>query len=118
MMDTKLKNSVLWQSLLQKKIYDLKNDMEFGEIPDKEKVEELLFQFEKANYKRVSLLKRDDEKNISSSFLDPIIFEDNGKVEQGVLFAPIKGALNFIEENYNSDNVFLQELAMYVASSV
>ncbi len=97
-----------------KKINMLIEDVEFGDIPEVEKVEELLSNLEKTNLKRISLLKAEGETNLSTAFIDEINFKDGGCIVGSRLIGPVEGAIDFVAEQQQSDNIFLKQMAMYI----
>ena len=114
-MDKKLKDSVLSFAYWINKAYDIMDDLKVGVIPDETELEDVLFNLEKANLKRISLLKERGETNLSSSFVDAIIFKDCGEIVDGKLVGPADGAIDFIVTNENSSNLFIAQMATYVA---
>ena len=56
-----------------------------------------------------------DEKELSSSFADLIQFKDGGMIDKGKLVGPVEGAIDFVMEHEDSSNVFLAQMAEYVA---
>lgn len=109
-------NLVLSEILLYKELCLVKENIILGEIPDKDMFNELVTKFEKSDDKRVMYLKEHSEQNTSSSFLDDIVFRDNGYVTDGRLMGPIDGALDFIGEQSKSPSKFMQQVATYVAT--
>ena len=115
MMDEKLCNEVSKMAYFQKKIYDLADNMQYGEIPTKESIDTLFRNIEMANDKRVEILRSRSEKNYSASFMEPAIFKDNSEIKNAHLFGEPTGALDFISEQQDSEDIFMQQMAMYVA---
>lgn len=114
-MNKKLKNSVIDFSFYTKKLYEIIEDIEFGVIPNEKELEHIFSKIEGADNKRVSLLKAMDEKELSSSFADLIQFKDGGMIDKGKLVGPVEGAIDFVMEHEDSSNVFLAQMAEYVA---
>lgn len=114
-MDKKLKDSILNFSYQINRAYDIIDDLRIGVVPDEEELEEVFFNIEKANSKRISILKEKGESNLSSSFVDDIVFKDCGEIVNGKLVGPIDGAIDFIINNEDSNNIFIAQMATYVA---
>lgn len=114
-MTGKLKTAVISTCFWNKKLYEVKSNIEMGEMPDPEEVGKIVHELEKANNKRVSVLKMQGENNVSSTFMEDITFRDNGELIEGQLFGPISGAIDFINEQSESNDLFMQQMAMNVA---
>ena len=114
-MNKKLKNSVIDFSFYTKKLYEIIEDIEFGVIPNEKELEHIFSKIEAADNNRVSLLKAMDEKVLSSTFADIIQFKDGGMIDKGKLVGPVEGAIDFVMEHEDSSNLFLAQMAEYVA---
>lgn len=105
------------QIYLYQLICTFKNNFEeFGEIFEPETFEYFMSEYEKADTKRKEILEKLGYSNKSASFLEDITFKDNGKIVEGQLFKPLEGALDFVKEFQNSDDLFMLEVATYVAA--
>lgn len=111
----KLKDSVVDFSFYTKKLYEMIEDIEVGVIPNEKELELIFSKLETADNKRISLLKSMDEKVLSTTFTDLIQFKDGGIIEKGKLIGPVEGAIDFVTEHENSSNIFLAQMAEYVA---
>lgn len=114
-MDEKLYEKVGRMSYLQKKIYDFTDNMQYGEIPDADDVETLFSNLEEANAQRVEILKSLSVQNCSASFMEPVIFRDNSEIKNAHLYGEPDAALDFIATQQDSKDIFMQQMAMYVA---
>ncbi|MCR5837059.1 MAG: hypothetical protein K6G88_11180 [Lachnospiraceae bacterium] len=111
-----LKHAINEVCYYTKKLYELKNDMQLGVIPDEEYIETIVSNLDDAESRRLSLLTDSDNK--SNSFTDNIIFKDNGELIDGVVVGPVNGALDFVAEQSASDDLYMREMAAFVAISL
>lgn len=114
-MNNKLDVLVGKMAYTQKQIYELLNDIQVGDIPSDKQISILFKRMEECNRERIHELRKLNVENVSSSFLEPVSFKDNGEIINAHLYGNVDGALDFVSEQYNSTDMFRWQMARYVA---